>query len=105
MGVWQATLCPQPRCHPLWVPLTLAAKTTPDETEAPTTTTTATTTSAACPQDGGDQEQENASNVLRRLSSPIFGDGRHHAYDSDHSNDGDEEESELKEGAAEVVQR
>eukprot|EP00752_Nemacystus_decipiens_P012115 g10740.t1 len=68
-------------------------------------------------QDHG--EEESASNVLRRLSSPIFGTagfasdgnddngrGNQH-YDSDRSQEGDEEEEEdeVKEGAAELIQR
>eukprot|EP00903_Cladosiphon_okamuranus_P008385 g8062.t1 len=66
-----------------------------------------------------EEKEESASNVLRRLSSPIFGaagfasdnddnigHGNDH-YDSDRSLDGDkdEEEDEVKEGAAELIQR
>ncbi|CAN0056260.1 unnamed protein product, partial [Ectocarpus sp. 13 AM-2016] len=79
---------------------------------------------AAAPETNQEDEaqEESASNVLRRLSSPIFGtagfnsdsEGNDHS-DGDFSTtkesrgDGegsdDEEETERKEGAAEVVQR
>ncbi|CAB1121573.1 unnamed protein product [Ectocarpus sp. CCAP 1310/34] len=79
---------------------------------------------AAAPETNQEDEaqEESASNVLRRLSSPIFGAAGFNSdsKDSNHSDgdfnineesrgddDGsdDEEETERKEGAAEVVQR
>ncbi|CAM9380192.1 unnamed protein product, partial [Ectocarpus sp. 8 AP-2014] len=79
---------------------------------------------AAAPETNQEDEaqEESASNVLRRLSSPIFGAAGFNSdsEDNDHSDgdfnntnesrgDGDgsddEEETERKEGAAEVVQR
>lgn len=69
-------------------------------------------------EQGDQEEEESASSVLRRLSSPIFGSAGfasdnddkkdpHRRYDSDRSQDGDEEEreDEVKEGAAELIQR
>lgn len=80
---------------------------------------TSTPTTPGTKEEGDQGEEESASNVLRRLSSPIFGtagfasdsddnngNGNEH-YDSDCSQDGDEdeEEDEVKERAAEQIQR
>lgn len=96
---------------------------------ATTKTTPATTTSPVAPEEkqqqeekgeGNQEAEESASNVLRRLSSPIFSagggfnsdsdDSDHDSGDDDLTKDGDdyddydEEEVERKEGAVGVIQ-